>query len=355
MKTIIFAGGAGTRLWPLSRKNSPKQFEKLFHGKSTIQLAYERIAPILDNKDIYVSTNEKFVNILREQLPALPEKNFFLEPAKRDLAAAVGLSFLKFKKMGYNGSIAILWADHLMDRIEEFQKALKIADKLIKKDPNRFIFLGEKPRFANHNLGWITVGDKIGTENDISILKFKSWKYRPELKLCEQMFASGESLWNPGYFITSVDFVIKLYKKYMPKMYKSLEIIIANPEKIKDIYPVLESISFDDAIVEKTKPEQAVVLQVDMGWSDPGTLYALKEALQTSQDANVVKGKTYDLDSKDCLVFNYEDTKLVTTVGLSGMIVINMKDTMIVVHKDNVPKVKELVAKLEASGLEKYI
>ncbi len=355
MKLVIFAGGHGTRLWPLSRKNSPKQFEKLFEGKSTLQLAIDRVQDIFGTENIYISTNEKFQTLIQEQLPMLPKENIFLEPEKRDLAAAVGLSFMKISGSGYNGPIAILWADHLMQRVEEFTKALTTGEELIIENPNRFVFLGEHPRFANHNLGWITVGDKINEKNGLSVFEFKNWKYRPELEACKQMFESGKSFWNPGYFVTSVEFVLSLYKELMPEMYKSLREMVKDPEKIKSIYPTLESISFDNAILEKTSPEQAVVLKIDMGWSDPGTLYALKEALQESPEANVTKGKTYELDTKDTLVINNEEDKLVTTVGLDGMVVINTVDAIIVVHKDDVPKVKLLVGELKEHGLEKYI
>lgn len=355
MKLVIFAGGHGTRLWPLSRKNSPKQFEKLFNGKSTLQLAIDRVQDIFGVENIYISTNEKFADLIKEQLPILPKENIFLEPAKRDLAAAVGLSFMKIHQTGYSGPIAILWADHLMDRVEEFTKALTTGEELIIENPNRFVFLGEHPRFANHNLGWITVGDKINEKNGLPVYEFKSWKYRPELEQCKQMFESGKSFWNPGYFVTSVEFVLGLYREFMPEMHRALKDMVKDPEDISSKYPTLESISFDNAILEKVSPSQAVVLKINMGWSDPGTLYALKEALEESPESNVTKGKTFTLETKDTLVINHEENKLVTTVGLEGMVVINTEDAVIVVHKDDVPKVKVLVDKLKEEGLEEYI
>ena len=355
MKLIIFAGGHGTRLWPLSRKNTPKQFESLFEGKSTLQLAVNRVQDIFGIENIYISSNEQYKKLIFDQIKELPENNFLSEPVKRDQAAAVGLSLMKLKNNGYTGPIAILWADHLMKNVEEFQKALAIGEELINENPNRFIFIGEKPRFPNHNLGWITVGEEITKKNEISVLEFKNWIYRPEIKICKQLFEEGKSYWNPGYFITSVDFVLSLYETKMPDMFQLLEKMGKDSKLIDKLYPTVESISFDDAIVTKTKPEQAVVLSVDMGWSDPGTLYALKEALQKTPAANVSQGNVFNLKSKDCLVINRDEAKLITTIGLEGMIIINTKDAAIIVHKDNVPKVKELVTKLDEKDLRKYI
>jgi len=355
MKILIFAGGHGTRFWPLSRKNSPKQFDRMFNGKSTLELAIERVAPVFGLGNIYISTGEQYKDIVLEQVKGLPEANLILEPERRDLAAAVGLAFEYFARMDYHGSIAILWSDHLMNNVEEFRKALQSGEELINQDPNRFVYMGEFPRFANHNLGWITVGEKLEEKNGLDVVKFEAWKYRPELELCKKLYAEGKSFWNPGYFITSVDFVLGLYKAFTPEIYAVLEEIRTNPERTKELYSKIEKISFDDAILEKTKPEQAVVMKVNLGWSDPGTLYALKEALQSSPESNVTSGKTFDLDSKDCLVINKEEGKLLATAGLEGMVVVNMKDVVLVVHKNNVPRVKEIVQKLEEQGMEEYI
>lgn len=361
MKIIIFAGGTGTRLWPLSRKNSPKQFDKLINGKSTLQMAVDRVRDVYGLYNIYIQTLEEYVSIVKNQLPELPLSNIFAEPAKRDVAPAIGFAFMKLKKQGIQEPVAILWSDHLMENVDTFQNGLKAGEKLILEDPNRFVYIGERPRYAENNLGWINIGRKLEEKHKVPIYEFVKWHYRPPVKKCKEMFASGKWTWNPGYFVTSIDFVLSLYRKYQPKMFSKLEKIAASFDTaeessiVSEIYPTMESVHFDTAILENTKPEDAVVLKIDMGWSDPGTLYALKEALQESRESNVTKGKTFTLDCKDCLVYNEEKDKLVSAVGLEGFVIVNTHDASIVVHKERVIDVKDLVKELQANEHAEFI
>ncbi|OIO19262.1 MAG: hypothetical protein COY69_00185 [Candidatus Magasanikbacteria bacterium CG_4_10_14_0_8_um_filter_32_14] len=350
MKILIFAGGTGTRLWPISRKSSPKQFEILKGDKSTIQMALERVSSF-GVENVFVSTNDKYVELVHMHLPLLDKSHILGEPARRDLTAAVGLALMRLKKQGITGTIAMLWADHFMKKPENFVEALKIAEKLIAEDPNRFVFLGEQARFANENLGWIHLGENI--EGDL--FEFNEWKYRPEILECQEMFESQEWMWNPGYFIFDLDFVLELYKKHQSEMFFLLEDMVNGKKSLETEYPKLEAISFDNAIVEKIDKDQAVVLKVDLGWTDPGTLYALKEALVDGQDKNFEKGNVVDLDSEDCLILNEENGRLVATIGLKGMMVVNTNNTTLVCHKDNVPRIKELLKKIEEEGLESYL
>jgi len=361
LKIIIFAGGAGTRLWPLSRKNSPKQFDKLINGKSTLQMAIERVRDIYGLYNIYIQTLEKYVSTVKNQIPELPLSNIFAEPEKRDVGPAIGYAFMKLKKQGINEPVAILWSDHLMEDVKSFQQGLKLGEKLVLENPGRFICIAEKPRYAENNLGWIHIGKKIKTKSTIPMFTFKGWWYRPPLAECRKIFKSGKWLWNPGYWVTSIDFVLSLYKQFQPQMYKTLvkmsKVFDTDKESavVAKLYSTLKSIDFDKAILEKIKPSSAIVLKINMGWSDPGTLYALKEAMQTSPKANVVKGKTFTLQCRDCLVYNQEKNKLLTAVGLDGFIVVNTKDAALVVHKDNALKVKDLVKALERRKLTEFI
>jgi len=348
MKLIIFAGGAGTRLWPLSRKNSPKQFRPLFEGKSTIQLAVERIENPFGTDNIYVSTNDTYVKQLKQQLPQIPPEHIIGEPAKRNVAPAVGYSFIRLRKQGYQGPIAILWADQLMERVDNFVKVLKQGERLVKNNPEQLVFIGEKPRYAEDNLGWIHIGKKTGE----GIYKFIEWSYKPDLEKCQQMFASGEWYWNPGYFIVNLGKILELYKQYFPQMYQQLlrieEAIGTDREQtiLAEIYPQLESVHFD-RVIEKVPPEQAVVIPTELGWSDPGTLYAFKEAFVGQGDKNLVQGLAIQLDTKDSLIINEEKEKLVATVGLEGIMVVVTKDAILVAHKDHIVKISDLVKRME--------
>lgn len=356
MKILIFAGGTGTRMWPLSRSSLPKQFIKMFNGKSTLQLAVERVKSFgLEN--IYISTLQRYVPLVKENLPNIKPKNIVGEPDLRNVAPAIGYNLIRLRAQGYRGPVAVLWADHLMKNEKNFLEILKKGESLVKKNPNQVIFFGEKPRFANNNLGWIHTGKVI----QLGVFQFKEWHYKPPTETCNKMFASGEWFWNPGYFLMDLDFAISLYEDLQPEMYKKLTKIEKaigtkrEKEVINKVYPTLEKIHFDKAILEKVPSNKAVVIKANMGWSDPGTLYALKEALVKQRDKNLEEGNVYTKNTKDSLIINKEKNKLVATVGLESVAVVNTKDVTLVVPKDSILEVSELIKELkEDTKFKKY-
>lgn len=241
-----------------------------------------------------------------------------------------------------------------------FQNVMGTAEKIIQQKDAEMVFMGESPRFANANLGWINLGDERGNIDGTSFYNFGKLTYRPEQAACEEMFNSGDCVWNTGYFVTSIGYVQEAYKKHMPGMAVQLEEITNSigtdgyQATLDRIYPTLESISFDDAILTHLNPADAAVLHAPMGWSDPGTLYALKEAINPSVEENVTRGCVIASDSKDSLVYNYEEHKIVMGVGLEGMIVVNTPNAVLVVHKDDIKKVKALVEGFSGTDLEGF-
>ncbi len=358
MKFIVFAGGVGTRLWPLSRKNSPKQFEKIVGDKSTLQLAVERLTPTFPYDDIYVSTGEKYKDTVMAQLPQIKKDHFIFEPAIRDVGPAVGLAMAIVAKSDANSPIGIIWSDHFVKKETRFREVLTFAKDIIEeKGKNTIVFIGQRARFANQNLGWIEFGKEASRIRDTKIFHFKKLIYRPSLEDAEKFLESGSYAWNPGYFVTTPVYLLAQYKKFVPELYRGLMEIQAAygtdayEKTLARVYPTLEKISFDDAILHNIDPKDAYVIAADLSWSDVGAWEALKEALETASSENVTKGKTMITDSKDNLIFNYTD-QLVVGIDLEEMLVINTDDVLLVCNKKSVPKIKKIVESLEGTPHE---
>jgi mannose-1-phosphate guanylyltransferase len=357
MKVVIFAGGVGTRLWPLSRKHTPKQFEKIVGERSTLQLAVDRVSPMFDWNDIFVASGSRYKDIIYEQLPEIPKQNILLEPEMRDVGPAVGMVSAILAKIAPDEPFIILWSDHLVKDVKFFRKILASVGKVLEKDKNKIVFMGHSSRFASQNLGWIEIGDKVDESGGLSVYGFKSFHYRPNLEVAEQFHASDKHYWNPGYFGTTAGFLFSLYQKYAPEMYEKLKTIQEHYGKddfehvVEEIYPTLEKISFDNIVLEKINPEDGLVVGADFGWSDIGAWESLKEALSESEEENVTKGKVLINDSKDSLVFNYTD-QMVVGIDLQDLLVINTEDVTLVCPKDSVPKIKKLVESLAGTEHE---
>lgn len=354
MKAVIFAGGVGTRLWPLSRKKSPKQFEKIVGEKSTLQLAVGRIQPDFPWEDIFVATGIAYVDTVRAQLPQLPADHVIGEPEMRDVGPAVGLMTGILHKEFPHEPMVILWSDHLVKNESLFRKILAAADELIKKDWDKIIFVSQKPRFASVNLGWIGYGDVVAKKDGIRFHRFSDFQYKPDAKTAKKYFASSHHAWNVGYFVTTPAFLWGQYKKFSPNIYEGLRKIVRTwktktfVQTLHQVYPTLEKTHFDNAILEKLDPNDALVVSEDIRWSDIGAWEALKEALAESKSHNVAQGKVLLNSTRDSLVYNYTN-QLVATIDLDDMLVVNTNDVVLVCKKSSVSKIKQLVESLSGT------
>lgn len=361
MKAIIFAGGTGTRLWPLSRKKSPKQFEKIIGEKSTLQHAVERLMPEFKANDIYISTNILYKEIVTEQLDYIPKENFFFEPEKKDVGPAIALVCSIMEKKFPGEPITILWSDHLVKKIALFKKILRSAEKYIKEHPNQIVLIAHKPRYPSVNLGYIHFSAKKQSIDLVDFYDFQGFKYRPDENTAKTFFESGQYGWNLGYFVTTPDFINQAYKRYAPNIYTQIEDIVSRLGKsdydlyLKKKYGLIESISFDNAILENLDKKQALVSVEDIGWSDVGAWEALKEALEGYPYENVIRGKVYLEHVRDSLIYNYENKKLIVGIDLDEHIVVNTTDVILIAKKTSVPKIKKLVESFEGTENEKLI
>ncbi len=358
MKIVMFAGGVGSRLWPLSRKNAPKQFEKIIGDKTMLQITVDKLFPTFSWKDIYISTGEHYADHVKAQLPELPKENVLVEPEMRDVGPAVGLVTSLFEKISPDEPIALLWgSDHLVKEEKLFRNILLAAEELVKKNSNQIVFVGQKPRFPNQNLGYIEFGSEVDRSQSFPVYEFKSFLYRPHLSTAEKWVKDGKHAWNLGYFVTTPKFLWKLFEQFSPELFADLKKIqsayntASYQDVIRQVYPLIEKISFDNAVLEKMDPSFGRVISVDLGWSDIGAWEALKEALSQSDAENVTKGEVAVEDCSGSLVYNFTK-QLVVGIDLQNMIVVNTGDVLLVCPKDSVPKIKEFVKKLQGTNHE---
>lgn len=360
MKAVIFAGGVGTRLWPLSRKNSPKQFEKIVDNKSTLQLTVDRIIPLFKPKDIFIATSIVYKDLIKQQLDFIPTENIIFEPFKKDVGPAVALLMrYLYEKFG-NEPVIILWSDHLIEFHSKFIKLIKASFSVIKKEKEKIIFIGQKARFPNQNLGWIRMGNKIKNFGGVVLREFKSMRYKPTKEMAEYYFRSRNYCWNLGYFVSTPKNICLLYKRLSPDIYSILDKIFKKdklssfPSRLKKYYKEMPTIHFDNIVLEKLDKSNAYVMYHDIGWSDIGAWDAFKEALESTKNANVVQGKVILEDTNNTLVYNLNNKQLVVCIGAEELIVVNSDDALLLTKKAAVSKLKKVVEGFEGSEYERY-
>jgi len=359
MKVIMFAGGTGKRFWPVSRKNNPKQFQPIIENKPLILLKYEYLRLGFDAKDIFLSTGIEYEKEVKSILKELPEQNFIFEPQMRDTGPAVLYAVMHVNKLYPHEIVSTQWVDHYIKDPNLFIKALKDAEKLVIEN-NKSIIVGVPARFPSPHRGYIKFGKKIKAidgESKITLCEFIRFVEKPTLEVAKEYLRSGDYVWNPGYFVTKAEYIFEKYSKFAQTTFNLIKEIADNnfKKEIQSKYNKVEKISFDYIFAENLSHDEALVLNTDMGWNDVGEWIALKETLEKSKDDNVSIGNNIDLGSEDTMIYNSEKHKMIATIGLKGMIVVNTPDVVAVFHKDDNVRLKEFLKKLEEGNIKEYL
>lgn len=358
MKAVIFAGGVGTRLWPLSRKKSPKQFEKIIGDKSTLQFAVDRLKGIISSRDIYISTGSAYADIVSQQLGDIPEENIIAEPVKKDVGPAVAIVMGRLAQQFPDEPVLILWSDHLVKKEKKFIQIVEAAGRVVQKDPERIIFIGQKPRFASENLGWIET-NKVALKDGFEFRQFNGFKYKPDKDLAQKYFQDSQYCWNLGYFVSTPRYIYSLFERFSPRIHRIAQTIVGAKThayfstSLSKHYQDMPEISFDNAVLEQLDNSSAYVVVDDIGWSDVGAWEALKEALEEKREDNITKGNVFLEDSHDTLVYNYEHKKVLVGIDLEDFLVVNTDDVLMVGKKNSVPKIKKILQRFEGTHYEK--
>ncbi|MDP2632449.1 MAG: sugar phosphate nucleotidyltransferase [Candidatus Curtissbacteria bacterium] len=361
LKIALFCGGTGTRMWPASRREKPKQFQPLVGRESMFQQAVRRIKKGFPIKDVFVITGRPYVGLVVQQAPDLPLENVIIEPEMRDTLAAVGYAAAVLDKKFKNPIVASLWAaDHLVKNGEEFIKALKAAYEFV-ENTGKIVSIDVRPTYPNIHVGYIQIGKMIKKLNSLAFFEYVKHIEKPDLATAKKLVVGWEYLWHAGYKVWRTQKMLSLYKKHTPKVYDGLIKIQKSwgsdnqEETVKKIYPDFEKISVDYAIFEKMSPEELAVLSADLGWSDIGAWNVLKDELSENANDNVVQGDVFDIDSRDCLIYANTPDKVVATIGLEGLIIVDTPDGLLVSHKDRISEVKKIIEKLKEAKKDKYL
>jgi mannose-1-phosphate guanylyltransferase len=351
LHAVIMAGGSGTRFWPASRRDRPKQLLSLVDGRSLLRVTFERIVPLVPAERIWVVTTSATAEITQLELPELEPDHILIEPVGRDTAACAGFAALTVRHQDPDAVSVVLPADHVIRDSSRFRRAVAAGAAQVADDGGLLTF-GVRPTRPETGFGYLRVGKEVGIVQDWPIHQLAEFVEKPDLETARHYLAEGGYLWNSGMFVWPVSELLAEIRRQLPLLADGLERIAdalgteRERDVIDDVYPTLHRISVDYGIMEGA--ERTWTIPVDFPWSDVGAWPALGELLDADEEGNAVRGRAVTLDCRDVVIVG--DRTLVAAAGLRDLIVVATPDAVLVVPSAEAQRVKDLVAALEDRG-----
>jgi len=352
---VIMAGGGGTRFWPLSRQAKPKQLLNLSGKEIMVNEAVDRLARTADKDDIFIVTNKTQAEAMKSVTAGRIKPDHILaEPSARNTAACIGYAAMEILKKYGDGIMVITPSDAFIKNSDEFTRVLSVAVKEAEEN-DKLVTVGITPTFPSTGYGYI----KFLKSRDVGIkaLKVDEFKEKPDLETAKEYVASGCYAWNSGMFIWKASTILKNFEEFLPEIYDDIQKIgnamgtTSEYDVINSVYPQIQSISIDYGIMEKSS--DVMVVPGEFGWNDVGSFDMLKVMHDEDANGNVVVGNCVNIDTKNSVV--YSSKRLVTTLGLDNVVVVETEDGIMVCNKDRVQDVKLIVEKLKADGKKEYL
>jgi mannose-1-phosphate guanylyltransferase len=351
---VIMAGGSGTRFWPYSRDAKPKQFlDVVGTGRSLLQMTFDRFLEITTADKIWVVSNGKYEDLIKEQLPELDDHQILLEPEKRNTAPCVAYAAYKIMKKDPNAVLVVTPADHAIFKEKEFEKIISIAIGGAEKS-DKLITIGIRPNRPETGYGYI----QYLSEPGIPVKKVKTFTEKPEAELAQKFLDSGDFLWNSGIFVWSIDSIIKAFEKHDEEIASLFaaglgEYFTENEQAfVNKAYSQCKSISIDYSILEKA--ENVYVVPGEFGWSDLGSWNALHELKKKDKNNNVIEGTVMTYDSKDNYIKGKKG-KLIVVQGMEGYLVADFNDVLLVCKKEDSGIFRDFITDVKAEKGEKFV
>jgi mannose-1-phosphate guanylyltransferase len=351
---LIMAGGGGTRLWPLSRANRPKQLLKLLGERSMFELAVDRLKLVFPPERIFVVTSAAYAQLLRAQRPELPEENFILEPEPRNTAPAIGLAAVSIHRRDPQATMVCVTADHFIGNELRFRDLLVAGAEIAAQ--NYLVTLGIRPTFSSTGYGYIQRGEVLGQAGDFPVFRAVRFKEKPNGPEADAMVADGLHSWNSGMFVWRVERVLQEFARLMPDLYRVLTEIEVAPAALEKVWSQTPKISIDYGIMEGAAAAGAVAVipAEGLNWSDIGSWDTLLNVLPPDSAGNVVVGTEHlALDSSGLLIHvSRAQPRLVATIGLSDLVVIDTEDALFICPRERAQEVRAVVEALKKGRTE---
>ena len=352
---LIMAGGFGTRLWPLSRRDHPKQSLALVGGRTMFEHAVDRIAPIFQPEQIFVVTGAEHVDSLAAQAPELPRENFIVEPQGRGTGPAIGLGAIHLLRQDPEAIMAVLTADHFIVDADRFRQVLTAAAQVA--EDGHLVTLGIAPSFPSTGYGYIKQGESLRGAEGFPVYRAERFTEKPTLETALHMVESGEYSWNSGMFIWRVERVMEEFQRQMPDFYVQLAQVetalggTGYQPTLNRVWPEVVKQTIDYGVMEGA--EDVAVIPVDIGWSDIGSWTSLSEILPTDREGNTIVGPHVGIDTRETVVFGGK--RLIATIGLEGMVIVDTEDALLVCPRDREQEVRAIVRQLDREDRGEYL
>lgn len=348
---VVMAGGVGSRFWPYSRKNFPKQFhDVLGTGKSLLQQTVSRFDGICPNENIFIVTNEAYKPLVMEQLPFLKEEQILLEKVGKNTAPCIAYAAYKIYSKNPDANIVTAPSDHIILKEEEYRSRLIIALEASEED-NKIVTLGITPNRPDTGYGYIRF-----EENEKLVHHVLNFTEKPKIEIAKAFVSSGEYVWNAGIFIFRASTIIQAFDKFEPEIVKHFSGIKYFSEEeqnqVDEVFINCKEISIDYAVMERA--ENVYVVLSDIGWSDLGTWKSLYEIQDKDDNQNVLDGNIRTYETKDCIIKTPKE-RLVVTQGLEGYIVAEYDNVLMICKKDDEQEVKKMVNELKADNAHDFV